>query len=946
MATKKIEIIYDINGKAIDVAVQSTLNLQQQVKALTAELRKTKEGSDEFKVISSRLSDVKDELSKTTAKSKDLFGSLSMLPGPVGQFFGQLQSGIDLLKTFSSFTFKDLAFQFKETANDIGDIAKNLTNIDTTNIDNLSDSTQQANQNFRDAVSDSAELARTQKIISDKKLNEYETEVAALKNLEAAKKKGNIASQYQIGLIQDEVTKRGLVPGIIKQTTDAEGNLVETTRALTQSELQLSAANKNVTVTTEGMVVAEKAATFWTTTLGTTIKTVLISTGILAAIVIIGELVAMIYRWVTSSEEAENATRSLTEAIKEQQRVLENDLSVIDMANKAAVTRAKIAGKSEKEINEIVKNGGEERLQLLRDYDNQLYNDQEKLNKKLYLSKEEFNKLSKEQQETILNARKLKDEDATKLNNEINEKLLKNGQEITKQILTNEQTRLDQELSLKEKERSKTKEHTDKLLANNKQYQDKLKADNKTADETLLKLLDENAALRQTDKRKREDEELKSAMEAEERTINMLKISEEKKGIILNQIKVKYGLKVLDINAKRVEEDQKTMDEEAQKLIQFNQKKQNILDEGVSNELEKDKSVRKTKYQDDLAELEKDKNFIKLSEDEKGKLRIALLSALNNDLKKIQDDADEKKKQDKLKKLDDDIKFQEISNEANKNNFKEYFNGRQKLLELAKQRELAEVEAGSEKALIIEKKYATLSKDLQKEKFQAILGYTQAGLGAASNVISQAQQVNSMAMSNELDEVKGNAEKEDKIKEKYFYKNKDAQIGQAIISTLQSAISAYSSLAVIPVVGPVLGGIAAAAALVFGYKQVALIKAQKYQSSITGGAGAAGAKPGKNYGDGGMIDGPRHSSGGVPITAEGGEAIMTRGSVTMFKPLLSMMNQMGGGTSFSKGAVGQSSYDNPKTSSTEPQIIKTYVVENELTTNQHRIARLKDLSTL
>jgi hypothetical protein len=104
----------------------------------------------------------------------------------------------------------------------------------------------------------------------------------------------------------------------------------------------------------------------------------------------------------------------------------------------------------------------------------------------------------------------------------------------------------------------------------------------------------------------------------------------------------------------------------------------------------------------------------------------------------------------------------------------------------------------------------------------------------------------------------------------------------------------------------------------------------------------------KNYGDGGMIDGPRHAQGGTLINAEGGEAVMTRGAVTMFKPLLSMMNQAGGGTSFTQGAVGQASYDNPK--STGPvmdnSIIKTYVVESELSTMQHRNARLKELSTI
>ncbi len=69
----------------------------------------------------------------------------------------------------------------------------------------------------------------------------------------------------------------------------------------------------------------------------------------------------------------------------------------------------------------------------------------------------------------------------------------------------------------------------------------------------------------------------------------------------------------------------------------------------------------------------------------------------------------------------------------------------------------------------------------------------------------------------------------------------------------------------------------------------------------------------------------------------------------MFGPLLSAMNQMGGGTSFNKNAM-VTLPDNPKTQNVSqeqsPLIMKTYVVENELTSMQQRQARLKDLSTL
>ena len=209
------------------------------------------------------------------------------------------------------------------------------------------------------------------------------------------------------------------------------------------------------------------------------------------------------------------------------------------------------------------------------------------------------------------------------------------------------------------------------------------------------------------------------------------------------------------------------------------------------------------------------------------------------------------------------------------------------------------------------------------------------------------------------------AEDEDKLKKEAFEQNKKIQIAQAIIGTLQGAVQAFTSLAVIPVVGPVLGGIAAAAALVFGYKQVDLIRQTSYQSSLrlsnsestgSGGAGGGGGggatspanQLGRNYAEGGMIQGPSHAGGGVMINAEGGEVVMTKGAVTMFAPLLSMMNQAGGGTSFSKSAMGSAKYDNPRITKqiTEPQIIKTYVVSSDMTSEQQKQNRLKDLSTL
>ena len=69
---------------------------------------------------------------------------------------------------------------------------------------------------------------------------------------------------------------------------------------------------------------------------------------------------------------------------------------------------------------------------------------------------------------------------------------------------------------------------------------------------------------------------------------------------------------------------------------------------------------------------------------------------------------------------------------------------------------------------------------------------------------------------------------------KHNERAKKIQIFQAIIETLTSATKSYSSLAGIPVVGPVLGAAAAAAALAAGYARVRAIQSQQIEKPSMG----------------------------------------------------------------------------------------------------------------
>lgn len=71
---------------------------------------------------------------------------------------------------------------------------------------------------------------------------------------------------------------------------------------------------------------------------------------------------------------------------------------------------------------------------------------------------------------------------------------------------------------------------------------------------------------------------------------------------------------------------------------------------------------------------------------------------------------------------------------------------------------------------------------------------------------------------------------------KQFEIGKKAAIAQTLINTYQAAMGAFTSLSSIPIVGPALGAIAAAAAIAYGLGQVSRIRSQSFDG---GGGGAA-----------------------------------------------------------------------------------------------------------
>jgi predicted outer membrane lipoprotein len=243
---------------------------------------------------------------------------------------------------------------------------------------------------------------------------------------------------------------------------------------------------------------------------------------------------------------------------------------------------------------------------------------------------------------------------------------------------------------------------------------------------------------------------------------------------------------------------------------------------------------------------------------------------------------------------------------------------------------------------LIELEHLARLKEITNQEIQAYASVATAMADSFANV------ANALAAVYQLESE--NSKKTMEERKAAFEQSKKYQKAAALLSAASGIINILTQPSTLPSPFDWIVKIANAAALgIMTAVQIKKIDQTEFNGGGGSGSGSSGNTLGRNYGDGGYIDGPRHAQGGVPITAEGGEAIMTRGAVTAFAPMLSMMNQMGGGKSFVNG-IGKPYYDNPKTQNvveeSKPIIMKSYVVSNDMKTEMEKQSRLKDLSTL
>jgi hypothetical protein len=463
------------------------------------------------------------------------------------------------------------------------------------------------------------------------------------------------------------------------------------------------------------------------------------------------------------------------------------------------------------------------------------------------------------------------------------EKVVKiNGDELTNEAtknkkLNNAALELNKALDDADKERAK------KVSDNQKVLNDKSKAAADKAFNDKIARMGSEDKLDEAKLEKMKADQLATA-KTEIDKFNIESLYADKKYALqkknLEELKVKYKqdskeymdyqTQLITLDAARV--TQLTSDAEKRKKLKEDEFKNQmqvdaLLDSLYIGTLKKEEDREEAAFQSkrrrEKVELTATETFLKSSEERKQEL----LAQFDEGTEVLNDERILKRKQ---KTLQEELEILNIRKGALLVGSTEYFNVLRQIEENAYQQKLLAAKGNKEKELALEKEHSANLKNIKKQELDQYLSYATTTLSGVSNILNMASKNMEMQQSIDIANAEGNEEKITEIKKKAFEENKKMQIAQAIIGTLQGAIQAYQSLAVIPVVGVGLGIAAAAAALVFGYKQVNLIKQQKFNAGTSGSSSGTNTTSAPTPGFNGAVNVPAPVIGGSQASPTGG----------------------------------------------------------------------------
>ena len=291
----------------------------------------------------------------------------------------------------------------------------------------------------------------------------------------------------------------------------------------------------------------------------------------------------------------------------------------------------------------------------------------------------------------------------------------------TKKTLTDEEEKQfrdlkTEQLVLTADYNKKSAEETKKGNEKNKKINDEAKKqaeeDTKAANKLILELQNAKSVAILEDETAKAKKQLEIDKKAKEDEIEQLKVSQKVKDelIKLNNEKFEADKAALDKKAK--EDLDKKQKEEQDNLDTFNEKIKDIKIAAIKDDNERAEAERLAKLEKDLKDLEKDKEFIKLSEEEKAKVRKDLITASEDALYK-----------DKLERAQaafdaqKDIEYNSLKSFSTM--YAEYWKVVRALEEEEYKNDIKNAQGNADKIAEIEKKHSKNIIDIQNAEFQA-----------------------------------------------------------------------------------------------------------------------------------------------------------------------------------------------------------------------------------
>jgi hypothetical protein len=859
-----------------------------ETEASVAELRKLKQelrdipaGTEEFTKVQARIDDIQDSLAGARAGAGNFLEVLGTLPGPIGTIGSAAASTVTALKQFTLIKFSDLGKSVAELGKDFLDIGKNILNLTgITKVYTVINATLEKSfialgiaQNTAATASKGLAAALTATGIGAivvavglliNAFNSYNEELKESNKIgkELAKVQSDEAVQLQNTLdiltavngnreLQNQKIEelKKLYPGF-NAFIDKENKLtkqgVEFVKLkIKQYELEAKAKLVVQKIAENGIKIAEieqksllESVGFWETAWNTiktggnisSLVTAQITSGLKNQQAEIAKVSAENDKWRQSLTGIYAETEDVLKQLKPYEQTLISTAKAEESAKKGGQSRTQQIQNTTKAIEDYIKV-----VKKAADFGiNEIIS---KNVAQLKTARETELKDAEDAFKKGMMLAKKNGEDTVKLKQDYEQKVLDISSKYSQLIFkATDKTLVAESLSKKtarEKELDEAEKGYNELLASAKKYglkteeltaayAQKVNQINSKYAADLTKQIGEYIKTSEDLRKEARQKELDEA----KRGYDALLTEAERLGLSTEKITESYNNRVADINKKYDADEIKSKQE-------FNDKVAAIRTSATADEAQRNRKEREDKYNKDLADLEADKNFIKLSEEEKGNLRVLLKQAYTNDIKKIDDDARKDDNDKVLKKYDDELRLLELRGQNLLAGTKAYFENRAAILAEEEAKELAGIDLTEQQKTAIKEKYSKLRQQLDEDELASYGRTISATIDAISNLTS--------AIASGYDE-------EAKTSEEAFNKRKKLQKATALLSAASGLVQILTQPSTLP--SPfdwIVKGINAAALAVATAVNIKKIDATKFDgggsASTSSGASTSTARP-------------------------------------------------------------------------------------------------------